>query len=192
MRMRSLFERPFGVDLIGLRSMCCIEDELTSTGVWWLKMTGVVRWLCHLACSFGDISVGGFAGPQHTNLCISFAEPLSPLHSNTLVTVKATRTNIRVRNTNLRTCWYGGSRALADFQVTPPLGSSMVIGMCVYVDVDVRQPRNGWVEGICAPAKMQNERSARANECGDARATQDRCCDRQLGSGLGDEHWSLM
>ena len=127
-----------------------------------------------------------------TYLCISFAEPLSPLHSNTLVTVKATRTNIRVRNTNLRTCWYGGSRALADFQVTPPLGSSMVIGMCVYVDVDVRQPRNGWVEGICAPAKMQNERSARANECGDARATQDRCCDRQLGSGLGDEHWSLM
>lgn len=68
MRTRSLFDKPFGVDLIGFRSMCCIVVELTSTGVWWLKMTGVVRWPCHLACSFGDISVGGFAGPQHTNL----------------------------------------------------------------------------------------------------------------------------
>lgn len=35
---------------------------------------------------------------------------------------------MRVRNMKRNTAWYGGSRALADFQVTPPFGSNMMGG----------------------------------------------------------------
>jgi hypothetical protein len=63
-RIRSIFDTACRVDLIGLRSIRWMEVEFTSTGVRWLNITGVFRCAFHLSCSFGVISMGGFAGPQ--------------------------------------------------------------------------------------------------------------------------------
>jgi hypothetical protein len=41
--------------------------------------------------------------------------------------VRATATRNRVRVKNIKTAFHGGSLDLADFQVTPPLGSSIAV-----------------------------------------------------------------
>lgn len=86
--------------------------------------------------------MGDFAGPpQHirlvksarvpvvgealTYLDIASVETLIPLHNNTINVVSAMTPNTLVRARNATNARHGGKRALADFQVTPPLGSSI-------------------------------------------------------------------
>lgn len=89
-----------------------------------------------------DISKGDFPGPQHIRLYESVplvlfcgasayddmasVETLIPLHSNTITVVSAMTANTLVRARNAIRARHGGSRALADFQVTPPFGSSIL------------------------------------------------------------------
>ena len=49
-----------------------------------------------------------------------------PLHSSTTRVVSAMTANTLVRARNAISARHGGSRALADFQVTPPFGSSIL------------------------------------------------------------------
>ena len=51
---------------------------------------------------------------------------LTPRHIRISKPVRATETRKRVRVSSTSTARHGGNRALADFQVTPPLGKSMV------------------------------------------------------------------
>ena len=59
-------------------------------------------------------------------LCISAAEPLNPLHIIMIIDATATKRRKRVRVRVCHITLLGGNRALADFQVTPPFGSSML------------------------------------------------------------------
>lgn len=60
-----------------------------------------------------------------SNLCISVADVLTPLHSNKTIPANATHSKNRVRVRNTHIALVGGNCALADFHVTPPLGRSM-------------------------------------------------------------------
>jgi len=59
-------------------------------------------------------------------LCISSAVPLKPFHSNSTIPNTATNSRNRVRVMKFHIALLGGNLARADFQLTPPLGSSMV------------------------------------------------------------------
>ena len=61
------------------------------------------------------------------HLCISWADVVMPRHSIKTMPANATKRRKRVRVRKCRTALDGGSRALVDFQVTPPLGSSIVV-----------------------------------------------------------------
>ncbi len=52
------------VEWIPFRSTWCTVSDAISRGLWWLNMTGVLRWPCQAASSRADISIGGFDGPQ--------------------------------------------------------------------------------------------------------------------------------
>lgn len=62
-----------------------------------------------------------------THLCISPAVPLSPFHIKITMPVMAMNSRNLVRVRKFHIAREGGSRDLADFQVTPPLGSNMVL-----------------------------------------------------------------
>lgn len=64
-----------------------------------------------VGCPHFDIS------PVDTNI---------PLHNKTIKPVRATTNTNLVRVKNRNTAFHGGSLALADFQLTPPFGKSMV------------------------------------------------------------------
>ena len=59
-------------------------------------------------------------------LCISCDEERNPPHRITTMTTSATKVTVLDLFRNWKTALYGGRRALADFQVTPPLGSNIV------------------------------------------------------------------
>lgn len=61
-----------------------------------------------------------------THLCISDADLLIPLHNKINNPTIAIDTKKRVLVTSTKTALHGGSLALADFHVTPPLGRSMI------------------------------------------------------------------
>lgn len=68
------------------------------------------------------------AGPaQSSYLCISAADVLIPCHNKTTRPAKATNTRNLVLVRKCITARDGGSLDFADFHVTPPLGSSIVI-----------------------------------------------------------------
>jgi hypothetical protein len=58
--------------------------------------------------------------------CISDADLLTPRHSRMTRPVTATETKKRVRVRRTRIALHGGRPALADFQLTPPFGNSMI------------------------------------------------------------------
>jgi hypothetical protein len=60
-----------------------------------------------------------------SDLCISDADVLTPLHSNKTTPASATHSKNRVRVRKTHIALVGGSCAFADFHVTPPLGRSM-------------------------------------------------------------------
>jgi hypothetical protein len=63
-----------------------------------------------------------------SHLCISDADLLTPRHMRMSRPVKAMDTKKRVRVNKTRIALHGGNLALADFQLTPPFGSSMMRG----------------------------------------------------------------
>ena len=63
----------------------------------------------------------------YTYFDISRVDTVIPLHNKTMRPVRATATRNRVRVKNINTAFQGGNLALADFQLTPPLGSSMMV-----------------------------------------------------------------
>lgn len=96
-----------------------------------------------------------------TNFCISAAEVLIPRHNNTTTPERATKRRNRVRVRKLNIALEGGSRALADFQVTPPLGRSIVekkdaggVQLCsTTVNVELgKAEERGWI-GLQATVK---------------------------------------
>lgn len=60
---------------------------------------------------------------------ISRVDTVIPLHNKTISPVRATATRNRVRVKNINIAFHGGNLALADFQVTPPLGRSIADGI---------------------------------------------------------------
>lgn len=62
----------------------------------------------------------------HTYLCISLAEDRMPRHSSNMMPTMARVSRKRVLVNNTHRALVGGNCALADFQVMPPLGRSMV------------------------------------------------------------------
>ena len=61
-----------------------------------------------------------------THLCISPAVPRKPFHINITIPTIATTSKNFVRVKKFQIALEGGSRAFADFQLTPPLGSSIL------------------------------------------------------------------
>ena len=59
------------------------------------------------------------------HLCISPADVLMPRHNSKMMPASAVNRRKRVRKRKCRMALEGGNRAFVDFQVTPPLGSSM-------------------------------------------------------------------
>jgi hypothetical protein len=62
-----------------------------------------------------------------THFCISDAELLIPRHNKTIRPVMARDIKKRVLVTRTRIARHGGNLALADFHVTPPFGSSILV-----------------------------------------------------------------
>lgn len=60
-----------------------------------------------------------------TNLCMSPADELTPLHNNNTIPAKATHNKNRVLVKKIHITRAGGKRDLAAFQLTPPLGRSI-------------------------------------------------------------------
>jgi hypothetical protein len=63
--------------------------------------------------------------PEYPYFDICCVDTLIPLHNRIIRPVKATATRNLVRVKNISVAFQGGKLALADFQVTPPLGRSM-------------------------------------------------------------------
>ena len=59
------------------------------------------------------------------HLCISPADVLMPRHNSKMMPASAVNRRKRVRKRKCIMALEGGNRAFVDFQVTPPLGSSM-------------------------------------------------------------------
>lgn len=74
------------------------------------------------------MSRGTGEGEGHRYLCISDADLLMPRQNRIIKPVRATDTRKRVLVTRNSTALHGGSLALADFHVTPPLGRSIFAG----------------------------------------------------------------
>jgi hypothetical protein len=62
---------------------------------------------------------------ETTDLCISPADELTPLHNNNTIPAKATNNKNRVLVKKIHIARVGGNRDLAAFQLTPPLGRSI-------------------------------------------------------------------
>jgi len=62
---------------------------------------------------------------ETTDLCISLADEETPLHNNNTIPAKATHSKNRVLVKKIHITLVGGSRDLAAFQLTPPLGRSI-------------------------------------------------------------------
>lgn len=80
---------------------------------------------CKMICEYlGPYTGKDIGGSSY--FCISDADLLTPRHNRMIRPVTANETRKRVRVRRTRTARHGGRRDLADFQLTPPLGKSMM------------------------------------------------------------------
>lgn len=93
--------------------------------------------------------------------CIPDADLLMPRHSRITRPVTATETKNRVRVRRMRTALNGGRPALADFQLTPPLGSNMFRGEMRYVGEGIRVVDGGRGRKVQLSGALQNSGSGR-------------------------------
>lgn len=79
-------------------------------------------------CVFLVLQQLSIEGDEKAYFCTSSAVPLKPLHNNIISIAMVTKRKNRVRVRKFHMMRKGGMRLLADFQVMPPLTSSMLKG----------------------------------------------------------------